>query len=297
MLSQFPLQQKVIETYNDLASKLDELDIAMQHDHELMCWTHGANLSVVKNAQESHRQYAYRILKQVEYLDTQKPREILVCAGFVGASMTTLKIVGELNLAKVQFKRAMLALRKEKISIRDPYLVENFESMLKMRDYNTANTLQKLGLARLHLKQCYRSIPVLPSAPHKISWTWAHTRSIKKISLQQAEKLLRKKSRDPGIENQLQLLSYLKNHEELAIVQELAPHLRVNIVLNHHTQERIMVKGPIPLFFPADNGTEWPYFKPPKEKSVKNTNRMVRNDVRLEPHAYLPAIRAHRYQQ
>ncbi len=164
------------------------------------------------------------------------------------------------------------------------------------RNLNTATTLKSVGLARLHLKQCYRKIPILSHSPLKISWTWAHTRSIKKISINKAQEMLLKKGTDAGIEMQIDKLKHLGAFEELAIVQELAPHLRANIVYSIDDKiHRSMIKGPIPIFFPCTPETPFPQFKPPVKKCDKDQNRSKRSDVRLDPNPYLPAIRAHRY--
>src|SRR5207302_3907658 len=138
-----------------------------------------------------------------------------------------------------------------KIPTADPQLSAHFEQVLGLRPGVTSQTLRKIGLPRLHLKQCYRRIPILPTRPHKVSWTWANTKAITRITVAQAEQLLQKHGQDAGILSQLSKLKSLAPNTPLAIVQELAPHLRANIVLPTSTgaSTRIMVKGPVPLFY------------------------------------------------
>lgn len=252
------------------------------------------------NERENDRYNAYRLIAQLEYLDSQKPREILVGAGILAASKLTLNAILHLNECKERFKSAILALKSAKISVSDPFLAERFENVLDKRPIATANTLRKIGLSRLHLKQCYRKIPFFHQRPHKVSWTWANTRAITRITVQQAEQLLRKQGHDVGIELQLNKLYGLKQNEPLAIVQELAPHLRANLVMHHGEEgkdiKRLMVKGPVPLFYLAEEAsTPLPHFRPPKAKQQRNEKRLIRSDVKLDPEPFLPAIRAHRY--
>ncbi len=243
----------------------------------------------------SYRRQACQLLSQIEYLDGQQPREILFGAGIIAASSATLIALEQLNQAKKIFKQSMLKLKAAKISPKHEFLVEHFEDLLMQRDPGIATTLARMGLARVHLKQCYRKIPCYSQRPNKIAWTWANTRSIKKISLQQAAELLNKHYKDEGLERQLKLLQGLDPHEKLAIVQELAPHLRANLVMPAADGgQRIMVKGPVPIFYFAAEKLPLPEFTPPKAKSGKNIERMIRKDVKINPEPFLPAIRAHR---
>ena len=151
-------------------------------------------------------------------------------AGIVASSAGTLEAIQHLNACKDRFKASILALKSAKIALSDPYLTEHFEKVLSKRARDVADTLTKMGLARLHLKQCYRRIPCFAVRPSKVSWTWANTRAITRISVNEAEKLLLKQGTDPGIILQLNKLAHLNYDEPLAILQTLAPHLRANLV-------------------------------------------------------------------
>jgi len=164
-----------------------------------------------------------------------------------------------------------------------------------------AHNLHRIGLSRLHLKQCYRLIPYFEKRPDKITWTWANTRSIKRITVLEADALLLKQGEDNRIAWQRQKLAQLSQDEPLAVVQELAPHLRANVVFRDNekaTPTRKMIKGPVPIFYAEHNCLQpnlLPCFRPPKEKKAKDKDRLTRNDMKLEPNLFLPAIRAHRY--
>lgn len=292
------LRQDVIDTFSAMLITQENLNQAMLNENALMAWAADSSDYFNFPQHYSVREKIIHILSQYDYLPTQAPREIIVCAGFVGASEQTLDIAVRLNNQKDAFKQTILALKKVKPNLVDDELFHAFDHFWSHKRHgSTAAHLRKMDLARLHLKQCYRKIPILKAAPLKISWTWANTRSIKKITVAEAEKLLRKKNvSDEGIVLQLEKLAQLPFNEPLAIVQNLAPHLRANLVMEpSHPKERIMVKGPIPIFFPTTVNQPWPEFKAPKIKTTKDKTRLIRNDVRLEPLPFLPAIRAHRY--
>ncbi|MBI2792250.1 MAG: DNA replication terminus site-binding family protein [Gammaproteobacteria bacterium] len=290
------LRIEVLEAFSLLTQATISLCDAIKKDSDLIAWVHDSNMTpTLINLHNNPREKACSIFSQLQYTDNQAPREIIVCPGFVGASDHTLKLATSLNECKARFKKSVIALKSDKNTLLTESLSEKMNSIL-LRCFSTSLTLKTAGLARLHLKQCYRKIPILMHPPQKISWTWAHTRSIKKISLSKAQELLLKKGTDTGIQIQLEKLNKLSENEKLAIVQELAPHLRANIVFSKDNKiQRCMIKGPIPILFPCAIQTPYPQFQPPTQKQGRDQNRSIRSDVKLDPVPYLPAIRAHRY--
>ena len=287
----------IIQCFQGLQTALSQLQsLLIYKDNKLPCWFQPPiGLPVLPSAPS--RNQIFNLIQQCEYLDHQQPRDILVGAGLVAASPETLQAIKDLNTAKDSFKASILALKAAKMSTSDPYLTEQFEYTLDKRLSATARTLKKVGLPRLHLKQCYRRIPILPKRPERASWTWANTKAITRITVQQAEALLLKQGNDIGIVIQLSKLRALSIDTPLAIVQELAPHLRANIVLATDTSKttRIMVKGPVPLFYLYEEALPLPTLKPPGEKKGKKTDRSIRSDVKLDPEPFLPAIHVHQY--
>lgn len=290
------LRVEVLDAFTALTQVIQQLCAAIQTESQFISWVQDTENTLFPLClSNAPREKASKAFSQLHYLDDQAPREIIVCAGFIGASADTLLLAQEVNVAKERFKKSILALKAAKISPTDESLSFQLEDIFAKS--TLANfSLKKIGLARLHLKQCYRKIPVLNAVPQKISWTWAHTRAIKKITVAQATQMLLKKGNDIGIQLQLQKLAHLSPHEPLAIVQELAPHLRANLVFKeNHTPQRLMIKGPVPILFPCFYDTPYPQFKPPTKKIGKDEKRHQRSDVRLDPIPFLPAIRAHRY--
>jgi len=254
----------------------------------------------------SDREKVFLFLSQLQYLNEQDPKEILIGPGIVAASQATLDAIHELNLRKQAFKQQMLALKAMPLSKTEKsHFVEALEQLLNKRPGMTAKQLKRLGLARLHLKQCYRQIPFFLEKPESIAWTWANTRSISRISVMEAELRLQKQGLNERTAWQQQKLTQLAKDEPLAIVQELAPHLRANVCFRDDNKRlyRKMVKGPVPFFYLAEclssvtgpTAETLPRLRPAGDKKAKDKNRPTRKDVKLEPLPFIPAIRAHRY--
>jgi len=291
------LRIQVIESFKAILQSLAVLrEHMLEIDADLPVWF-APPPYLLFNSETGLREKAFRLLAQLEYIDGQDPREILVGPGLIAASEKTLLAIESLNAVKNEFKKAMISLKAHHPNNKDPFLNESFEALLESRPNITQEVLRKIGLARLHLKQTYRRIPYFSTRPTKVSWTWANTRAIKRISVQAAEIKLKKMGSDIGIEQQLTKLYTLQQDEPLAIIQELAPHLRANVVLpiNAHDTKRMMVKGPIPLFYLHEPHTGLPDIRPPGSKKGRDQNRPIRSDVLIDSTPFLTAIHAHRY--
>jgi hypothetical protein len=285
----------VLNSFKYLNIELNVLLHRINHeDAALPAWLEPLPYPSLKN--DNARVATCRLYSQLTYLDDQEGREILLGVGLIGASPETLKQAEKLNLAKKQFQLAIKELKAQKLTLTDDWLREAFLGLFEsLRHEFTATALEAAGLSRLHLKQCYRQIPILEVYPTKVSWTWANTRSIKKISKNDAVALLNKKGNDLGIQKQIEKVQGLSAEECIAIVQELAPHLRTNIIYPTRGDEvdRIMMKGSLPLLYPAQLGEALPIVIPPKPRST--SGRQTRSDLKIDPEVYLPAIRGHRY--
>ena len=282
---------EVIECFKKLQQSLYQLAPALYHDAKLPLW-----LSDHHDA-KSARQQVYHVLKQIEYTANQAPRNTIQLPGLVAASNETLQLIQYINALKDQFKAAIQRLKKQGNSFSDQVLQHNLQELLNKRHPHSHMALQRSGLSRLHLKQCYRHIPSLTLKPEKVSWTWAHTRAIKRITVAEAEQALRKKSHLPGISAQLQKLTALATTEPLAIVQELAPHVRANITtqLANGTLKRQMLSAALPIFYPDVPQGKLPLVSHAGSKQKKSRFRLTRSDQKLCDEVFLPALRAYRY--
>ncbi len=283
--------QALLESFKQLSYTLGQLQTALRKDAALPAW-------LADHPQSPNpRSQAFELIQQLEYLPGQPAKETLIAPGLIAASTQTLEALQALNLAKQSFKTTLLALKERPHQLDDPWLQAQFEHALPPSPNTVRQTLRKTGLARLHLKQCYRNIPLLAQRPQKVSWTWAHTRAITQITRAKALELLQKREQDEGIQQQIVRCSALPASERLAIIQELAPHLRANLVFEDPAtgKRRSMIKASLPIFFPHVPGLALPQFYPPSEKCAKNPTRPRRADVKIDPSPFLPALRAHRY--
>jgi hypothetical protein len=287
----------LLDSFHALRKSLDFLKkiLCNQSEQSLPGWFQSPS-QLLTNGINSNREKAFIFLSQLEYLNTQAPRDILIGPGVFAASEETLQAIQQVNQCKLRLKGIVLALKNAKISLLDAELAEHFENALGKRPHALVHSFRKIGFSRLHLKQCYRLIPCLLERPEKISWTWAHTKAIKRISVHEAKELLIKLGKDVYIEKQLSKLETLSSQEPLAIVRSLAPHLRTNVVIRKGTEViRSMIKGTTPIFYPAGENTVLPKLYPAFEKQELNKDRAIRADVKLEPLPFLRAIHAHRY--
>jgi len=286
---------ELFNSFEALQQALDLLKDAVCHEDAVLAGWFQAPKKIHYSEAMSTREKAIAFMNQLEYLNDQKPREILVGAGLFAASDFTLKVIHQVNACKNRFKEAMLTLKSAKISFVHPELNDYFENALGKRPFHITHALRKIGLVRLHLKQCYRLIPCLTRRPLRVSWTWAHTKAITRITVREAEHLLNKRGSTSAIDYQLSKLYTLNEEEPLAIVQSLAPHLRANIKSpDGEGTKWAMVKGTVPLFYPAED-LKLPEVCPPTEKQERDEGKPIRSDVQLESEPFLPTIRAYRY--
>ncbi|MFM8454821.1 MAG: DNA replication terminus site-binding family protein [Gammaproteobacteria bacterium] len=301
------LRLNVIESFSELLDALAALSEGILYtDSKFPAWFQADLLFEKYNPpSQPYRTQIVAFIQQLQYLDNQNPKNILIGPGLVAASEPVIALAEAVNTAKSKFKAAMINLKKHKLPVKHPDFETAFEDLLNTphsRETRASHTLRKLGLARLHLKQCYRLIPIFKQKPLKVRWTWAHTKAITRISQKEAEQKLLKLGDDFNIKAQLQKLFGLSAAENLAIVQELAPHLRANLLFTEAGigplgTKRLMIKGPMPIFYLAESVYDpLPDFKPPRIKTEKNPDRLKRSDTRLSEAPFLPAIRAYRYE-
>ena len=209
--------------------------------------------------------------------------------GLLLASQATINCAKELNKLKTELQQTIQLLQKD-----DRLTWLNAYPLLipsKQRD-----SLKQAGLSRLHLKQCYRQIPILEQVPEKIGFSWySNGKSITRVSKQDAYKRLEKLGQGEHIQIQQQKIAALNDSETLAIIQRQAPCVRANIVYKQDGRTtRKACNSSLP-FLILDNKNALPIFnKIPRKAPAQNT-RLQRSDIKIDPIAIAPSIRAHRY--
>ena len=225
------------------------------------------------------------------YRDNQDGRETRSRHGLILADPQTQALITEINTNKDQLRVAIRDM-KETLGNKEWQLLSErlSENLIGFRQ-----NLTNAGLARIHLKQCVRHIPLLNEMPKRVGFSWYNNgRSIKRISIKEAEdKLLNLGADKPHIQIQLERLGQLRSNAKLAQMQTLAPVVRANLVFETH---RKAMNVPLPLFLPTDNPhADLPSYKDiPLEPPVGRT-RQSRDDFQLSDVPLLPSLRIYTY--
>ncbi len=235
-----------------------------------------------------------RALLDFWYADGQDGRVTRSHVGLVAATPALLDQVARVNAAKADFAAWLARIKTE-----HPPLLAEAKAVLPFRHPHLHDHLRGSGLARLHLKQCWRAIPVAeaPVARVRLAW-YASGRSIKRLTVREVEqKLLALDSDAPHVRIQLRKLAALPSAEPLAQVQSQAPLMRANLFYCEPLEDgrtRRAMNVALPLFLPAPRGRLPDHNLPPAAPPQQRT-RARRSDEKLEELPYLPSLRVYRY--
>lgn len=243
---------------------------------------------------EASTEWLRHALLDFWYQDGQDGRATRSHVGLVAADEALLEQVAVVNAAKAEFAALLARIRDE-----HPPLIAEIKAVLPFRQPELHQHLRGSGLARLHLKQCWRAIPVAeaPVARVRLAW-YTSGRSIKRLTVREAEqKLLTLDSDAPHVRIQLRKLAGLRSDEPLAQVQEQAPLMRANLFFAEPLEDgrtRRALNVALPLFLPAPRG-RLPDRNAPPDAPPESRTRARRRDERLEAEPFLPSLRIHRY--
>ncbi|MFT4908099.1 MAG: hypothetical protein ACI978_002188 [Oleispira sp.] len=284
----------------DIILAFDELALGLAKFCDLLnqlqpsCWVALAedeqNLDPLKKARSYYQDIWYR--------DQQDGRETRSCYGLVMANEDLIGLAQKVNSAKDNFKTLVQQIQK---TDKDFWLSQ--KAQLNTRHKTLRNQLYYTGLGRIHLKQLYRHIPILSHRPEKIGFTWySNGRSIKKLTVAQAEmKLLAMGEEKSHIQQQLQKLNTLPQHEVLAQIQTQVPVVRANLVFKllnekgHVETIRKAMNVSLPLLVPQESNPLLPVFNQIDEQPPIARTRIARNDFKICEEVFLPSLRVHRY--
>ncbi|MBZ0332379.1 DNA replication terminus site-binding protein [Halomonas sp. ANAO-440] len=235
-----------------------------------------------------------RALLDFWYQDGQDGRTTRSHVGLVAADDILLEKVAAVNAAKTEFATQLAHIRDN-----HPPLLAEAKAVLPFRHPELHDHLRGSGLARLHLKQCWRAIPVAeaPVARVRLAW-YSSGRSIKRLSVSDVEKKLMTLDTDaPHVRIHLRKLAGLPSSEPLAQVQSQAPLMRANLFYTEPLDDgrtRRAMNVALPLFLPAPRGRLPDHNLPPAAPPETRT-RARRSDERLEDTPFLPSLRVFRY--
>lgn len=238
---------------------------------------------------------AGQVFEDVWYQDGQDGRETRSSFGLIAADELLINKANHVNELKDVLKAKVNQLQKQ-----DKTQWRELKGELNTRHENLRASLHFSGLARLHLKQTWRHIPVIDRCPTRVGFNWYNSgRSIQKITLEQAQKALEKMDIGSAhIQAQLSALGQLRPNTPLAKVQNLAPVMRANVFFDDNlTPDRLAMNVSLPLLFRAREDNKMPDHNTPPLTPPDERQRAVRSDRRIEDDPFLPSIRVHRYME
>lgn len=232
------------------------------------------------------------LLLDLWYHEDQDGRETRLYPGLIALNHEQITLAAEVNLAKDRFRKAVQTI-KDNDSVR----WREIQGQLARRYQGLNDAMSREGLARLHLKQVFRHIPLVVKRPDRVGFSWYTSgRSIQRITKAEAyERLSQLNTESAHIRIQMERLASVPDTEPLARVQKQAPVLRANLVFADGRRKSMNVS--LPLLFPSQGINELPDFSVPPATPPNDRHRLVRSDNKLEEEAWLPSIRVHRYKQ
>ncbi|UBU49516.1 DNA replication terminus site-binding protein [Cobetia amphilecti] len=237
-------------------------------------------------------------LQDVWYQDGQDGRVTRPYLGVVAAGPTVIERVAALNAAKEQLAELFAELREKY-----PDQLAELKAILPFRHPGLNQHLRGDGLARLHLKQCWRRVPVAEAPVARVRFAWYSSgRSIQRVSVAECEALLMKLDTEAEhVRLQLKLLAGLPSDEILARIQPQAPLMRANLFYREpmmredgELRTRRALNVSLPLFLPHDD-LRLPALNQPSPTPPTERTRARRGDVRIEDTPFLKSLRVHRY--
>lgn len=224
----------------------------------------------------------------------QDGRETRNYIGIVAANDELLTAINAINYAKAGFSEQLQYIKQNY-----PESLSDAKSRLPIRHPHVDEVLRRTGLARLHLKQSWRQLPIAEAPVSRVRFAWYSSgRSIKRLSVQEAErKLLQLDNNAPHIRIQLSKLAGIPSGEVLAQVQTQAPLMRANLFFTEPLDDghtRRALNAAMPIFVP-ENNHRLPHINSPALQPPTTRTRARRRDEKLEQEVFLPSLRVYRY--
>ncbi|WP_106477109.1 DNA replication terminus site-binding protein [Phytohalomonas tamaricis] len=235
-----------------------------------------------------------RALTDFWYQDGQDGRATRNYIGLIMADEALMDHVASVNRHKDAF-----ALLLREIRNTTPTLIPELKATLPFRHPVLHNYMKGEGLARLHLKQCWRRLPVAEAPVARVRMAWYSSgRSIKRISVAEIEqRLARLNNEAPHVQIQWQKLAGIPSGEILAQVQDQAPVMRANVFYREPLDDgrtRRAMNVPLPLFIPSPDNRLPQHNEPASAPPLERT-RAKRGDAKLEEEPFIPSLRVYRY--
>lgn len=277
----------VIIAFDEMSKALSEFSQALlQSEHPIAIPSQD-----VRGQSHQSLQYCQQLFTNIWHTDDNDGRHTKSDYGLIGASAQLVSKVQQLNETKLAFKDSVQLLKRSEIN--------NLPELLKKRSRRLADILEQDGLARLHLKQCYRLIPVLKTRPDSVRFSWYSSgRSIRKIDAATAMQMLLKfDTSATHIIQQIERLSPLHANTSLAQIQDQVPVIRANFAWRQtdDSWERSARNCPLPILIPLEDSETLPEFNILPDEPPEKRERALRSDSKIDPEPFLPSLRVHLY--
>lgn len=280
----------------DIIDAFEQLEESLCYfDKQLACSHLPMSLPGEKDLTQASdkKQHARQMYTDIWHSGHQDGRRTQSCFGLVGANSELLAAAERLNQHKDQLRISIGQLKKSELP--------EISQQLHRRSHTVAANMNQAGLGRLHLKQCYRHIPLVETKPDNIRFSWYSSgQSIRKLTAHDAMKmLLNFDTSQVHIIRQIEKLSPLHKSTPLAQVQKQVPIIRANIAWKVDTNrwQRIAKNCPLPILIPLGKDDQLPAHNdlspiPPTQRS-----RALRSDSIIDPEPFLPSLRIHLYRK
>ncbi|SPJ33211.1 DNA replication terminus site-binding protein [Kushneria phyllosphaerae] len=284
MSLQYQLMAELEKAFDDLVEATEAL-VASARQHPPAMWRFDGEADI---------DWLMRALTDYWYQDGQDGRATRDHVGVVVANDELLEHALNVNQCKDAFARQLGVARKQ-----HPAMIAELKATLPFRHPVLHDHLKGSGMARLHLKQCWRRLPIADAPVSRIRLAWYSSgRSIKRMSVADVEaKLARLNNEAAHVQIQYRLLASLPDGEMLAQVQTQAPLMRANLFFREpledgHTRRAMNVA--LPLFVPAPDN-RLPQINQPAPNPPEKRTRALRGDSKLESEPFIPSLRIYRY--
>lgn len=288
-MPEYQLMARIEAAFDTQISAADQVITAVREENSPLWRLDGVS---------ADSEWLSQALQDVWYQDGQDGRVTRPYLGVVAAGPTVIERVAALNAAKEQLAELFAELREKY-----PDQLAELKAILPFRHPGLNQHLRGDGLARLHLKQCWRRVPVAEAPVARVRFAWYSSgRSIQRVSVAECEALLMKLDTEAEhVRLQLKLLAGLPSDEILARIQPQAPLMRANLFYREpvmredgELRTRRALNVSLPLFLPHDD-LHLPALNQPSPTPPTERTRARRGDVRIEDTPFLKSLRVHRY--
>ncbi len=278
------LQVNLYAAFEEFDPALAELRQCLRAESDYPAWALG------HDDPADARRANISILTQVEYVDGQQENETVSLPGLMAVSQRSYQAAEAFNAAKKRVQGALQAMDKKSVHVQVKGKISGDSKVNTL----VRHALGKLGRARFQRIQASRQIVLLDSPPKMVGFFWACTRKVSKLNIDNAQVKLKKKGGGDIVEQDMQLLAALPEHEILAHVVANPIHQRANI--NVVGRKTPLAKAcSLPILYRAEKGAPLIAFRPLSVEKPKQSGRKREADKKVEDEPYLRSIPVHRY--